>query len=75
MNPQDLFVGGVAVALGAGAMLAAIANWELPYRLRTAQRIERAYGRGRARLFYAGLGIVLLLLGAAIALGFGPNRG
>ena len=75
MNVQDIFVGSVAIALGGSALLVAITNWGLPYRLRVAHRIERAYGRRTARLFYAGLGIVLLLLGTAIALGFGPNRG
>lgn len=75
MDLQDLFVGSVAIALGSTAIAAAAINWEGAFRLRTARRIEKQFGRPTARWFYAGLGVALIALGLLIMSGFGPNRG
>ena len=74
MLQPDHFVGTVAIACGLFVMLAAALNWDWCYRLRIARWIEKRFGRGCARGFYATLGILLIALGIAIALGFGPNR-
>ncbi|MCA9268746.1 MAG: hypothetical protein KDA41_09765 [Planctomycetales bacterium] len=72
MNAADLFVGGVAVGLGLAALLAAVLNIDVGFRLPKAQAIESRWGRRGARICYALLGAALLLLGAAIIAGYAP---
>ena len=74
MALQDVFVGTVAVSVGLLALTSAIGNWDWPYRLGMARRVESRFGRRGARIFYAILGALLVALGVAIALGFGPNK-
>ena len=71
---EDLLVGGVSMVIGGVALAAAIGSWEWFYQLRIAQRIESAWGRGLARLYYAVVGCLLIVLGAAIMWGFKPIR-
>ena len=73
MSWSDAFVGGVAIVVGTLALLAAATNWEAAFQFPKARSIEARFGRRTARVFYAMLGIVLVLLGIAIAAGFGPN--
>jgi len=75
MQWSDAFVGAVSVAIGLWALGSSVFNWESSYRLSKARWFEKRYGRGGARMFYAVLGILMLVLGIAIAAGFGPNRG
>jgi hypothetical protein len=74
MNLEELFVGVVAVVLGLVGIVAAIGNWDHWYRFSKIRWIESIGGRRCARALYALLGIVLIALGVAIALGFGPNK-
>ena len=74
MNPEELFVGGVAIALGALAVAAAIGNWDRCFQSAKVRWIETLGGRRTARAMYALVGIALIVLGVAIALGFGPNK-
>jgi hypothetical protein len=74
MNLEELFVGFVAVTLGALAAAAAVSNLDWCYRLHKIRWIEARWGRAGARIFYALLGAALIGLGVAIALGFGPNK-
>jgi hypothetical protein len=74
MQWTDVFVGAVSVAIGLWALGSSIFNWESAYRLAKARWFEKRYGRRGARTFYAVLGILMLVLGVAIAAGFGPNR-
>ena len=67
---QDLLVGIVAVAIGIGAMLAAASDRQWCYRLRAARWIESRWGRRAARAFYVLMGLAMIALGVAIALGF-----
>jgi hypothetical protein len=69
MNHEQLFVGAVAIALGIGGLIGAIANWDPYYRLHKVRWIEKVGGRWCARLVYAVLGIGLIVLGVAIAMG------
>jgi hypothetical protein len=73
MNPEHLFVGGVAVALGVTALLVSVGNWDACYRFSKIRWVESRGGRAAARCTYAVLGALLVMLGIAIALGFGPN--
>jgi hypothetical protein len=74
MEPQDVFVGAVAVAIGVFALLSAICNWNWSYQLWKARWVEARFGRRGARLFYTILGLAMIALGVAIACGFGPNK-
>ena len=74
MNLDDVFVGCVACGIGLTALVAAIGNWEASFRLRAARLVEQRWGRTAARTAYALLGVTLITLGVAIALGFGPNK-
>lgn len=68
INP-DLFVGTVAIALGLFVSLSAVFNWDWYYQLHKARWIESICGRSGARVFFGVLGLVLIVLGAAIASG------
>ena len=74
MTYQDVFVGSVAIALGVVGMLASICNWELCYRSWKTEWIESVGGRMAARAVYGLLGLGLISLGIAVALGFAPNK-
>lgn len=69
MNFVDLLVGGVSILLGILAIGAALLNWSSSYTLWVARNIVDRLGRGYARVFYALLGVALIGLGVAIALG------
>ncbi len=66
---EDLLVGAVAIAVGLFLTTCAVTNWQWYYSVRTAQWLQRALGRTGARLFHALLGLGLIALGIAIALG------
>jgi small neutral amino acid transporter SnatA (MarC family) len=72
---DEVFVGGVAVALGLFFLAVAASNWDWYFSLRSARLMGRLLGRSGARIFYALLGAGLVTLGVAIACGFGPNKG
>ncbi len=74
MLHADIFVGAVAIVLGLTSLVAAIFNWESLYQLRKARWIESICGRNGARIFFVVLGLLLILLGSAVALGYSPNR-
>lgn len=69
MNGQDLFVGGVSAMLGASALAAALFNWEWCYQLKKTRWLESRWGRSGARWIVASVGVMLILLGVAIASG------
>lgn len=70
----DKLVGGIAIVLGALALLTAIFNWDACFQILKIRWLDSRWGRGAARLLYAALGIALIALGCAIAMGFGPNK-
>ena len=74
MNLEELFVGCVAVLLGAVGLIAAIANWDVFFQFSKVRWIESIGGRRLARAFFALVGALLIALGFAIAGGFGPNK-
>ena len=74
MSGEEVFVGLVAIAVGAFAVLAAVLNKDWHYGLGKIRWIEGRFGRAGARAFYALLGAALIVLGVAIALGFSPNK-
>lgn len=59
MNPH-YFIQGIFVVAGLLSILAALFNWEWFFSARNTQLIVRNVGRGRARLFYGILGVVLI---------------
>ena len=74
MNHEELFVGAVSIALGVAGVVAAIRNWDSYYQLDKVRWLETVWGRRAARIVYGFLGMLLIALGVAIALGFGPNK-
>jgi small neutral amino acid transporter SnatA (MarC family) len=71
---EEVFVGCVSSGIGLTALAAAIWNWEASFQMRAARLIEHRWGRLAARIAYAVLGVLLVCLGVAIGLGFGPNK-
>ena len=67
MSAERLFMITVAAVLGLSALVAAIHNHDVYYRLPKARLIEDRWGRTGARLAYVVLGLVFLALGATIA--------
>ena len=74
MNHEELFVGAVSIVLGLAGVVAAIGNWDRYYQLDKVRWLETVWGRRTARTMYGVVGSLLILLGVAIALGFGPNK-
>jgi hypothetical protein len=73
MIAPEILVGAVAIVLGGVCLAAAIFNWPWSYELHKTRFLERLFGRTGARIFFALLGLGLIALGIAIALGFAPN--
>lgn len=73
MNHTDLFVGSVAMGLGLLAIVAAASNWNACYQLDKVRWLEDQWGRSTLRWVYALVGLILFVLGIAIAAGLGPN--
>lgn len=69
MVEADILVGAVAIAIGSVVMLAAVFNWQWYYDLQKARWVESFFGRKGARLVFALLGLSLIVLGSAIAIG------
>lgn len=59
MAPQ-YFVQGIFATAGLIALLASILNWNWFFTAQNAQLIVRNVGRGRARLFYGLLGVIMI---------------
>lgn len=74
MSATDLLVGCVSIGLGAFFLSAAVFNWDWYYQIRKLRWVESRWGRNRARAVNVVLGLLLIGLGCAIAMGFGPNR-
>jgi hypothetical protein len=73
MIPQDWFVGGITVLLGAALVTAAVGNLEWYFQLRKMNRLDERLGRRGARVTTFAVGLVLILLGGAIALSMTPR--
>jgi len=73
VNWQDAVVGGVAIALAAALVLAAALDSAWFFSLRKSNWLATRFGRGRARLILAAVGLALAILGVAIMLGWAPN--
>ena len=69
MIGEQFFVGGVAGLLGLLALWASIQNHDRYYQLPKIRWIEDRWGRTRARIFYAVLGIALLAVAVYVSLG------
>lgn len=74
MPGEELFVGGVAIVLGLLTVITAAADWDWYYQRRLGRWIESRWGRTAARACFGTLGLILIGLGIAIAIGFGPNK-
>ena len=69
-----MVVGAVSVVLGLTGLVAAIGNWDRYYQLDKVRWLETFWGRRGVRLIYGVVGMLLIALGVAIAMGFGPNK-
>jgi hypothetical protein len=72
-NFADWFVGGVAIVLGIVALVHALSASERVFELPKMRWLERRYGKKAAKIMLGVLGLILIALGAAIALGFKVN--
>ena len=73
MHSTDLFVGGVGVSIGVAFLGAALLNWNWCFETPKGKWLAERMGRTGARIFFAGLGLALVALGVATALGI-ANR-
>ncbi len=73
MTHEQLFVGGTAIALGVLSVTAGASNLDVFFQMTKIRWIETCGGRTLARATYAMIGVTLIGLGIAIAMGFAPN--
>ena len=71
---QDVFVGTVAILIGAALLGAAIGNVAWAFELRKLRWLEAKLGRQKSRAVLGCLGIGMVALGLAIAFGFRFGR-
>lgn len=71
----DYFVGGVSAVMGVGMLLSTLLNWDRMLEFRKVRWTQERLGRAAARLLFGVLGVALIALGVAIAMGFAPNAG
>lgn len=69
-NYADWFVGAVSIAVGVMAVWNAYAPNARLYELPKIRFLERLVGRGGVRYFLMALGLAMIALGVAIALGY-----
>ncbi|MFW6170479.1 MAG: immunity 17 family protein [Planctomycetota bacterium] len=67
---EDLFVGTAAVVLGLFLIVCAVSDWDWYYSVHTARWLGHRLGRRGARIVHALLGVVLIVLGVTIVLGY-----
>ena len=68
MKPEWL---GILLALGGlFSICGALLNWDWFFNSRKAQLFVTMFGRNGARVFYALLGLVILVMGLGISFGF-----
>lgn len=70
----DILVGLVSMALGVFSSSAAAFNWDWYFKLQKSRWLVSLCGRTGARVFYAILGLGLIVLGAALAAGIVGNK-
>jgi hypothetical protein len=68
-NYADWFVGSVAIVVGLVTLYGAIAQPTNFYELPKIRWFERQYGRSATRALLGAIGVLMLVLGVAIALG------
>ena len=73
MNPEQLFVACTSIVLGVLAVAAGASNRDVFFQLAKMKWIESRGGRPLARATFAFIGVTLIGLGIAIAMGFAPN--
>ena len=66
----DWFMGGVALVIGVVALAHGILPREQPFTLPKLRWFEQTYGRGATRILLTVVGVALIMLGVAIALGW-----
>mgnify|MGYP006966876820 CR=1 FL=1 len=73
MTTEQIFVGGIAIAIGLLSVVAGASNLDIFFQAKRFKWIETRGGRPIARALYAMIGVTLIGLGVAIAMGFAPN--
>jgi predicted sugar kinase len=74
MIPHQLFIGSVAMVLGALALGASLANYNGLFQLAKMRMLEETVGRGGARLACGLLGCGLIVVGGLIVTGVLPRK-
>ena len=73
MPLADVFVGCVSIVLGAAALWTTVFDAESLFKLPQPRSMSRRWGRGGVRVFFGGLGILLIVAGCAVIAGFAPG--
>ena len=73
MSLTDVFVGSVSILLGVLAFWTAAFRVETLLQLPQPRSMERRWGRGGVRLFFAVVGVLLVVAGCAVIAGFAPG--
>ena len=74
MNTSDVLVGLISVGLGLVVVIAAWQNKDHYFELKKTAWLQGRLGRAGLRVFCFLLGLLLVVLGIAIAYGFGPFK-
>jgi hypothetical protein len=73
MINEQFIVGGTSIAIGLLSVAAGASNLDAFYQVTKIKWIETRGGRALARTAYAMVGVTLIALGIAIAMGYAPN--
>jgi hypothetical protein len=74
MAGEHYFVGGVALLLGIGSLVASLKNEERFFQLAKLQLLQATFGRLGSRWICGLLGCALMILGVCILLGWLPRK-
>lgn len=74
ISPHQLFIGSVALTLGALALGAALSNYDKLFQLAKLRMLEETFGRGGARWACGLLGCSLIVVGGLIITGVLPRK-
>ena len=73
MNNEQFLVGGTSILIGLLSVAAGASNLDIFFHATKMKWVEGRGGRTLARAIYAMIGVSLIGLGIAIAMGFAPN--
>lgn len=70
MKTAELFVGILFLFIGAFSFLAGVMNWNWFFNSTNASIFLRWFGRKGARCFYGALGLIIIVIGTLMLMGY-----